>query len=111
MKLHIPQQATVADSAVDLPLKVEGGCGNLYLFVISIYGGSEYVIGRLEPGPPPWTESTDLMSVLQSIQIDPTDCKSVLAKIQIDLTAFHKELGLNRPGADCSFGPGRVISL
>src|SRR5271170_6710034 len=52
---------------------------------------AEYVIGRLEPGPPPWTEPTGLMSVLQMIQTDPTDFKSVLAEIETDPTAFFEE--------------------
>src|SRR5579859_4404854 len=31
--------ATVAEPAVDLPLKVEGGCGNLQRYAVGIYGG------------------------------------------------------------------------
>src|SRR5271154_4184907 len=61
---------------------------------------TEYVIGRLEPGPPPWTEPTGLMSVLQMLQTDPTDCQSVLVEIQIDPTDFHVVLSLSLPGAD-----------
>ena len=52
--------------------------------------GPEYVIGRLESGPPPWTELAGLMSVLQMLQTpigplgetgNPADCWCTLSHL------------------------------